>query len=164
MVVKDDLLRIAGIKDELKHIDKELKTVSPELKKAARSTTANAAEDAVFVLSCCKIGMANTREYEERQLKVAQEETQARLQFDTQIARLTNPSGLETEGLIQAQSHLTQLDGIINAEQANLAKLQQQKAAAEQGIATSEPALENLKEELAMLEEMLEEKAKVVSR
>ncbi|KAJ3507775.1 hypothetical protein NLJ89_g6117 [Agrocybe chaxingu] len=179
-VAKDDLrackLRITGIKDELKHIDKELKSVSPELKKARKahgnlqsriaelSATVNAEEDGVFASFCRKIGVSNIREYEERQLKVAQEESQARLRFDTQIARLTNQSDFETEGLTQAQSRLTQLDAIINAEKANLAKLQQQKVAAEQDIATSEAAIESLKEELGTLQEALEEKTKVVEQ
>ncbi len=50
----------------------------------------NDAEDSVFGPFCQKIGVENIREYEERQLKVAQEESQARLRFDTQIARLTH--------------------------------------------------------------------------
>jgi len=54
------------------------------------SIAVNAAEDGVFVAFCQKIGVSNIREYEERQLKVAQEESQARLRFDTQIARLRN--------------------------------------------------------------------------
>ena len=113
-------LRITGIKDELKHIDKELKNISPELKKvylftcskfsvhwpwyhkarnastklqgriATLSGIVNEAEDEVFAQFCRKIGVETIREYEEQQLKVAQEESQARLRFDTQIARLTN--------------------------------------------------------------------------
>ena len=54
------------------------------------STAVNAAEDGVFAAFCRKIGVSNIREYEERQLKVAQEESQARLRFETQIARLQN--------------------------------------------------------------------------
>jgi structural maintenance of chromosome 1 len=113
-------LRITGIKDELKHIDQELKSISPELKKvglllslnflyveldvvkarnaltklqeriATLSATVYEAEDEVFALFCRKIGVETIREYEEQQLKVAQEESQARLRFDTQIARLSN--------------------------------------------------------------------------
>ena len=48
------------------------------------------AEDDVFDTFCQRIGVQNIREYEERQMKVAQEESQARLRFDTQIARLTH--------------------------------------------------------------------------
>lgn len=95
-------LRITGLKEELKHVDKELKALNPQLKKAASTHAAlqsqidklkeiiNAAEDAIFKQFCRKIGVANIREYEERQLKIAQEESQARLRYDTQIARLTH--------------------------------------------------------------------------
>ena len=48
------------------------------------------AEDGIFRAFCDRIGVAHIREYEERQLKVAQEENEARLRFDTQIARLTH--------------------------------------------------------------------------
>lgn len=50
----------------------------------------NNAEDGVFASFCRKIKVTNIREYEERQLKVAQEESEARLRFDTQIVRLTH--------------------------------------------------------------------------
>lgn len=48
------------------------------------------AEDDIFAGFCSQIGVADIREYEERQLKVAQEESEARLRFDTQIQRLTH--------------------------------------------------------------------------
>lgn len=54
------------------------------------SATVNNEEDRIFAAFCRKIKVANIREYEERQLKVAQEESEARLRFDTQIARLTH--------------------------------------------------------------------------
>jgi structural maintenance of chromosome 1 len=53
-------------------------------------STVFAAEDGVFEAFCHQIRVSNIREYEERQLKVAQEESEARLRFDTQIARLTH--------------------------------------------------------------------------
>jgi structural maintenance of chromosome 1 len=54
------------------------------------SATVNAAEDSVFQAFCRKIKVSNIREYEERQMKVAQEESKARLQYETQISRLTH--------------------------------------------------------------------------
>ncbi|KAJ7887553.1 hypothetical protein B0H14DRAFT_1235848 [Mycena olivaceomarginata] len=105
-LAKDDLnavnLRLTGIRDELKHIEKELKKNAPELKKTQGaydasqkrikelSKTINDAEDAIFDEFCRKIVVVNIREYEERQLKVATEESAARLQFENQIARLTH--------------------------------------------------------------------------
>lgn len=47
------------------------------------------AERGVFAEFCEEIGVDNIREYEERQLKVAQQESEARLRYDTQIRRLT---------------------------------------------------------------------------
>jgi structural maintenance of chromosome 1 len=52
--------------------------------------TVNSAEDQLFASFCQQINVPNIREYEERQLKVAQEESEARLRFDKQIARLTH--------------------------------------------------------------------------
>lgn len=52
--------------------------------------TVEGAEDGVFAQFCRKIKVSNIREYEERQLKLAQEESEARLRFDNQIARLTH--------------------------------------------------------------------------
>ncbi|KAF4618816.1 hypothetical protein D9613_009734 [Agrocybe pediades] len=179
-VAKDDLrackLRITGIKDELKHISQELKTVSPELKKAkkmhddllqridALSQVINEAEDDVFAAFCRKIGVSNIREYEERQLKVAQEESQARLRFDTQIARLSNQAAFEKEGLDGIRNRLERLDTLINTERANLAKLEEQKVAAEEDIASQESIVSTLKEELVGLQENLGEKSKVVDQ
>ena len=50
----------------------------------------DAAEDQVYGAFCREIGVANIRDYEARQLKLAQEESEARLRFETQIARLTH--------------------------------------------------------------------------
>ena len=56
------------------------------------SAIVNEAEDAVFASFCEEIGVENIREYESRQLKLAQEESNVRLRFETQIARLTHQS------------------------------------------------------------------------
>ena len=63
-------------------------TVKTQMDKIA--AVINEAEDEIFADFCTTIGVENIREYEERQLKLAQAESEARLQFDTQIARLTH--------------------------------------------------------------------------
>ena len=65
----------------------------------------NAAEDGVFQAFCRKIRVSHIREYEERQMRVAQEESRARLQYETQISRLTHQ-------LVKFLSHFTH-DGVI---------------------------------------------------
>ena len=58
----------------------------------------NGVEDGVFTAFCRRIQVANIRDYEEVQLRVAQQQAEARVQFDAQIARLTHQSvaGLAT--------------------------------------------------------------------
>ena len=56
----------------------------------ALATVIHEAEDDIYADFCQRIGVDNIRQYEERQLKVAQEESLARLKFETQIARLTH--------------------------------------------------------------------------
>ncbi|KAF8156010.1 condensin complex subunit SMC1 [Crassisporium funariophilum] len=179
-VAKDDLrackLRITGIKDELKHIDRELKTISPELKKARTtftslqgriaqlSATINAAEDGVFSGFCRKIGVSDIREYEEQQLKVAQDESQARLRFDIQIARLSNQAAFENEGLTQVRERLGHLNTLIELEQANLTRLEEQKADAVEDLKSSEEVIAKLKAELGDLQATLDERSKVVDQ
>ncbi|KAG2008796.1 cohesin complex subunit psm1 [Coprinopsis cinerea AmutBmut pab1-1] len=179
-VVKDDLnackLRLTGVKDEVKHIQKELKTLNPSLKKGesdyanlksridALKKTINAAEDKIFAKFCRTIGVANIREYEERQLKIAQEESQARLRYDTQIARLTNMRDFEEEGLKAIAERTARLEGVITAERSSLTRLKQQKSSIEEEIDASEAVIAKLKEDLEGLQEILEEANKEVEQ
>ncbi|KAF5378785.1 hypothetical protein D9615_006938 [Tricholomella constricta] len=177
-VARDDLsackLRITGLKDELKHIEREIKQNTPELKKIQKShatcleeiaelaAIVNAAEDRVFEAFCRKISVANIREYEERQMKVAQEESKARLQYETQIARLGHQSAFEADGLRAARERLTHLETVLATEQANLVNHESQKDTLKEEIVVYETAIEDLKEELAEIQETLEEKTKTV--
>ncbi|KAL4266841.1 SMC family protein [Pleurotus pulmonarius] len=177
-ITRDDLnatrLRINGLKDELKHLDRELKTLAPQLR-TAQSThdrakaqieqlqaIVNAAEDEVFASFCDKIQVANIREYEERQLKLAQEESEARLRFDTQIARLTHQSEFETEHLNGAIDRLSRLDDIMSTEQVTISKLEDQKQALQEQIDEAESTLVSMRQDLSAANEILEEKTKEV--
>ncbi|KAK0449845.1 condensin complex subunit SMC1 [Desarmillaria tabescens] len=179
-ISKDDLtackLRLTGIKDELRHIDKELKNNTPELKKvqsaydnlqgqiANLKSSINTAEDRVFSSFCRKIKVSHIREYEERQLKVAQEESEARLRYDSQIARLTHQRDFESEALESARERLQHLEGVISTEEGVLEKLKDQKEAAENDISNSEAMIASLKEELTTLQSTLEEKTRHVDQ
>ncbi|KAG1761141.1 hypothetical protein EDD22DRAFT_780232, partial [Suillus occidentalis] len=50
----------------------------------------DSAENGMFASFCSQIDVENVREYEECQLKVAEEESQARLRFGQQVARPTH--------------------------------------------------------------------------
>ncbi|KAF8630781.1 hypothetical protein AX15_002729 [Amanita polypyramis BW_CC] len=179
-LAKDDLnarkLRLTGIKDELKHLDREIKKNTPELNKVQKAynsleeqmselrVTVESAEDGVFAQFCRKIRVSNIREYEERQLKVAQEESEARLRFDNQIARLTHQAEFEEEGLEAARERLAHLDNVLQTERANLEKLKAQKIQVQREIESLGDQVEGLKEDAAEHQEVLDEKTKAVEQ
>ncbi|KAK7020211.1 Structural maintenance of chromosomes protein 1 [Paramarasmius palmivorus] len=179
-IAKDDLnackLRITGLKDEIKHLDREIQKNTPELKKAQTthanikdqiqqlSETVNEAEDGVFAAFCRTIRITNIREYEERQLKLAQEESEARLRFEQQIARLTHQFEYESEGLKGVQERLRTVERVLESEQTNLDQLRDQKEAIEAELAEAEEGIAELKEELKELQEILDEKTKTVEQ
>ncbi|KAG7094864.1 hypothetical protein E1B28_005672 [Marasmius oreades] len=179
-IAKDDLnackLRITGLKDELKHLEQEIKKTTPELSKAqatydnirqqiaSLSEVVNSAEDGMFKNFCRKIKIENIREYEERQLKLAQEESEARLRFENQIARLTHQSEFEGEALKNAQERIKTLDGIIETEKANLIKLEAQKSNIEMELEEMEQNINELRAGLTGLQEILEGKTRDVEQ
>ncbi|TBU39664.1 condensin complex subunit SMC1 [Dichomitus squalens] len=177
-VARDDLgacrAKLHGVKDELKHIDREIRQIQPELRKAqaaydkikeqvdALASVINEAEDGIFADFCERIGVNNIREYEERQLKLAQAESEARLQFDTQIARLTHASQFAEDQLRMTHERVAQYQEILNTEGGTLARLEEERAEAQNQIAEAEEAIRTLQEELKELTEELEEKTKRV--
>ncbi|KAI0078626.1 cohesin complex subunit psm1 [Panus rudis PR-1116 ss-1] len=179
-IARDDLsackLRLNGIKDEIKHVREEIRRLNPELRAAqtayntlkermdSLSTVIHEAEDEVFADFCERIGVDNIREYEERQLKVAQEESVARLQFDTQIARLTHQIQFEEQQLNTTEERLTTLQNTIDTEEANLARYDETKQTLKEEIDEAEQAIEELREEHKELVEALEEKNKKVEQ
>ncbi|KAJ7637228.1 hypothetical protein B0H17DRAFT_1107250, partial [Mycena rosella] len=154
-LAKDDLnackLRLTGNTPELKKTQATYDTLQEQI--AELEETINNAEDATFAAFCRKIKM-----------KVAQEESEARLRFDNQIARLTHQSDFETEALNGALERTTHLNKTVTTEQSNLVKLEEQKEAAQEDISESENAIGVLREELTGLQEGLDEKTKNVEQ
>jgi structural maintenance of chromosome 1 len=94
-------LRRTGIAQQLQHVRGQLNALAPQVNTAAAThdqlreqvetlqAVISEADDGVFGDFCRSIGVNSIRDYEERQLKVAQAVSEARHRFDTQIARLT---------------------------------------------------------------------------
>ncbi|KAF8525826.1 condensin complex subunit SMC1 [Hysterangium stoloniferum] len=174
LIVKDDLTacehKLTGIKDELKHVNQELKKHRPEQAKLQASHSqlqnkiselaevVNVAEDKIFGAFCRKINVSHIREYEERQLKVSQEENEARVRFDTQIARLTHQTKFEQESLKTIQDRFEMLQKAAVDHTTTLAELAVSKQAAQAEVDESQNAIEVLQEELKGFQEDLEEK------
>ncbi|KAI0247997.1 cohesin complex subunit psm1 [Lactifluus subvellereus] len=177
-VARDDLSacnhKLQGIKDELKHIDRSLRQNAPEYNKARSAldklreqiqsfaSVVDAAEDQVYGSFCREIGVANIRDYEARQLKLAEEESEARLRFETQIARLTHLSQFEEEQLKKLQERLNVLAETVTGERENLARFEERKSEAQEELEGMQEGIKELEEEMSHLKTALEEKTKVV--
>ncbi|KAJ3819710.1 hypothetical protein F5880DRAFT_1074210 [Lentinula raphanica] len=128
------------------------------------SEAINNAEDEVFAEFCTKIRVENIREFEERQLKMAQEESEARLRYDNQIARLTHQFEYENEALRSSRERMSHLEALVKTEEVTLANLQERKATVEQELADLEAGISAYKEDLIELQDALDEKSKVVEQ
>lgn len=169
-------LRLTGLRDELKHTDSELKKLSPDHDKKAKAVelsdakiaklvdTVNVADDAVFNAFCKKIKVANIRDYEDVQLKMAREENEAMAEYTTQKNRIGHQSvrnqvgtstfadtfriEFERKQLESTRERLTTLRKGIKEAEENVKTRQSGKAELEQEVQALEKRLETLKQKL----------------
>ena len=134
------------------------------------------AEDHVFDAFCRRLRVENIREYEGRQLKLAQEESDARLRFSTQIARLNtswvhlSPVSIlfwrvfslsfEKGRLQDLHERLESIEKAAVLEKNNLQTHNSNLKATQSEVEEAEKAVEELKEELKGLNSVSEEKSK----
>lgn len=169
----------------MQHVRGQLNALTPQLNAAAAAhdqlreqvetlqAVIGEADDSVFGDFCRRIGVGNIRDYEERQLKVAQAVSEARHRFDTQIARLTTQYvfhldarfffrlnshriKFEEEQLRTTQARLDDLDNVIRTEDEALVRHEQTKQQIEAEIQDAEASIEEFKEDLAKANEDLE--------
>ncbi|KAF9652766.1 hypothetical protein BDM02DRAFT_2623366 [Thelephora ganbajun] len=180
VVARDDLnaaqLRRTGILQQSTHVRDQLDTLAPQVNAATVNhdqlreqvetlqAVISEADDSVFGDFCRRIGAGSIRDYEERQLKVAQVVSEARHRFDTQIARLTTQVKFEEEQLRTTQARLGDLDNIIRTEDKALVLHEQTKQQIEEEIRDAEASIEELKEDLAKANEDLENRTTQVEQ
>jgi structural maintenance of chromosome 1 len=186
-------LRRTGVLQELQHVRGQLNALAPQVNAAAAvhdqlreqvetlQAVISEADDSVFGDFCRRIGVGSIRDYEERQLKVAQAVNEARHRFDTQIARLTTQCvfhlnarvffrlnrhrvKFEEEQLRTTQARLDDLDNVIRTEGEALVRHEQTKQQIEAEIRDAEASIEESKEDLAKANEDLESRTTEVER
>ncbi|GAA6027216.1 hypothetical protein JCM8097_002493 [Rhodosporidiobolus ruineniae] len=173
-VVNDDLTstnsRLKGVQDELKtlrkkasELEKSVSKTEKELDKLDREAgelreVIEREEDAIFADFCERIGVDDIREYEEKQLRGAQEDNAAMLKFDTHIARLNNQIRFQSEMVDSIKDRLSTLEATVEKQRAALAKLDGDKDAKEAEIDALEQEVADLKMTLEQLQETLKEK------
>lgn len=138
----------------------------------------DATEDQIFRGFCRKVQVSHIREFEERQLKASQEESELRLRFDTQIARLNhqyvsplipdssnwnvlflpNRTKFEEDSLQALKDRLQTLSNTAKEHENTLSKLLASKKAVQEELDEDQAAIDEIREELKGFEKILEEK------
>ncbi|GAA5960068.1 hypothetical protein JCM3765_006153 [Sporobolomyces pararoseus] len=161
-VVKDDLsstdLRLGGIRDELKvfrtkvketsktlsTLEKELSTIESQAE--ALREVIHSEEDAIFADFCERIGVNDIREYEEKQLRGAQEDHAQMLKYETQLARLDTQISFNRDQLSTIQERHEALRKTVETQQAALERLTEEKETKQGEIEGLEREVEEAKE------------------
>ncbi|MCO5593782.1 hypothetical protein L7F22_047799 [Adiantum nelumboides] len=152
--LKDELSsvekRLKGARDELRVVEQQINETTPK-RDATRTTlhtTENEADslqaiadredDAVFAQFCSRIGVANIREYEERQLKVMQQQSDARLEYERQMKRLEHQKTFEKRQLDEAEARVALNRRVIAKEEEKNRLPQEGQGAAGSGHRTDQ--------------------------
>jgi structural maintenance of chromosome 1 len=149
----------AGKQEELKHCDKELAALKPQIKKQETEiaklqkefTSAADAwhkiEDRIFDQFCKKIKVKNIRIYEEQQGGLAKETAEQRNDYSRQISKLQNQLTFEQERLQETTDRIKKLTAGVTRDKALLVELQSEKEQIEEDIKQSQEELAQLKAE-----------------
>ncbi|KAG8819272.1 Structural maintenance of chromosomes protein 1 [Serendipita sp. 399] len=166
--------KVDDINKELKHLHDELKKAKPELQKAKASLAKiekemaelqqviDEAEDEIFGEFCSKIGVATIREYEDRQLKAAEEDSAVRMRFDAQISRLNHQIKFSEEQLGATQARLARLEETAASQRNALRSLQAEKDGINSELESLKTVLNTAQEEMKALNDVLEERSKAL--
>ncbi|KIM24825.1 hypothetical protein M408DRAFT_26772 [Serendipita vermifera MAFF 305830] len=166
--------KVDDAKKELKHIHEELEKLEPELKQARASlerldkevgrlqAAVDKADNEVFATFCRKLRIASIREYEDRQLKMAQAESDARLAFDKQVTRLKHQIKFSEEQLGSTQARRDRLDETAKLQSTQLEKLRSDRIAIAAELEKLEAAVAASQESLGELNAALDERSKAL--
>lgn len=174
----DDLdatrLRLDGLRKELGGVDKDIKKMTPDKQKRTKDLTSaesqgktlaavvEKADDEVFTNFCKRINVPNIREYEDVQLKVAQEENEAMEAFTAQNARAAHQIEFEKAQLASTEERLALLRSSVEKETLNVKKLQANKQAVEEEIEELQAEVERQRGKLEQTNLVLEEASEQV--
>ncbi|EIW69438.1 hypothetical protein TREMEDRAFT_62305 [Tremella mesenterica DSM 1558] len=154
-------LRLNGLRAELNHVESDFKKLSPDLEKRSRAVrtleqktadlakTVNTADDETFDAFCKKIKISHIQEYEDVQLKLATEESEALEAFTTQQARINHQIEFETSQLSATRERLASLRATIDRENHNVDKLRSSKRALEKELDQLQAEIEHQRGKLS---------------
>jgi structural maintenance of chromosome 1 len=141
----------------LKHIDKELATLKPQMKKeqveiaklqkeqSIAAAAVHKVEDKIFEAFCKKINVKDIRVYEEQQGGLAKESAQKKNEFARQMSKLQTQLSFEQGRLQDIGDRIKKLAAGIIRDKTLLVELRSEKEQVEQDIRQNEDELKMLK-------------------
>ncbi|WWD15974.1 hypothetical protein CI109_100398 [Kwoniella shandongensis] len=172
-IAKDDLdatrLRLNGLREELQHINATIARLTPDVARRTQAVTdseqrssglvqtINAADDAVFTAFCQRIGVANIREYEDVQLRIAKEATEAMEGFSAQQARIKHQIEFESAQLRTTRERLASLQSTVTREQRSVVNLRATRDDIQAELENFQSAIDKQRERLNTANEAYEE-------
>ncbi|EPS38697.1 hypothetical protein H072_7507 [Dactylellina haptotyla CBS 200.50] len=169
---KNDL---ADKKKHAQHYERELKTLKPELDNAEKTvaelnrqierlqTGIHRAQDAIFKDFCKRLGLDNIRSYEERQGSLETIAAQKRLEFNTQLNRLTTQLQFEKDRVINTEARLANLQGQVKAAEKKIKEFEREKAEIADELEVLNEELEAIKEDFESTSAEVQELAEKVA-
>ncbi|KAF9805421.1 hypothetical protein SFRURICE_018312 [Spodoptera frugiperda] len=151
------LKQIKALDAELEEFERKIEMFGPQIEEIERTIHArdlkiqeikenmNNVEDVVFRGFCRDIGVANIRQYEERELRAQQERAKRRLEFEAQVDRVT--SNLEFERSRDTQKNVTRWERAVQDAEDELEGGRQAEAKQRQEIDADLRKAETLKAE-----------------
>lgn len=139
---KDKTLKqIADLEKELKVLEQRYEDSGPRREKIEKSMAErdlriqdmkermNSVEDVVFKDFCTRIGMANIRQYEERELRSQQERMKKRMEFENQKNRIVNQLEFEKSKDKKIRDNVIRWETAVkdDEEELDIARMAEQK-------------------------------------
>ncbi|KAM6592206.1 hypothetical protein CsatA_014811 [Cannabis sativa] len=150
--------KLANLKKEKQNIKEEIDRITPELLKTKEAIDKRSAEigklerrineivDRIYRDFSKSVGVANIREYEENQLKDAQNNAEERLSLSSQLSKLKYQ--LEYEQNRDMESRINELESSLSALENDLERIQERETAAKLSAEKDISDIKNLNNEV----------------
>ncbi|CAG8591189.1 9826_t:CDS:10 [Paraglomus occultum] len=172
----DNIIRkLASLESELRIIEDEILQVTPKHEQSQTTLSQlenqiqtiekaiHSKEDTIFADFCKKINVGNIREYEQRQLKMAQEAAEMRLRFTTHQSRYQNLLTFETEQLKETADRLQKIREFMSNDKKLLANFERRRNAMLADNERVNNEIAELRHDLDRTKEEYETKSEIVN-
>lgn len=152
--------RLTGASAERDVLDTQITNLAPRVDAAqteldgiltqttALQTTVDTADDAVFAAFCRQIGVRNIREYEAGQLKLMQQQSDARMEYEAQKKRLEATIQFDKKQLADVEARLNYNQQTIVRRSERLAELRNERKRLRAALESTVKDIDGMKEAL----------------